>query len=180
MKRIGLSIGLVVLACVAALFPGPARAGVVLGASTGKSTLETGEFEGEDHGFKVFGGYRWQDIVGFEAQYADLGEMNDRVDGVEARATVQNLDVFLVGALPFRSLELFAKLGMAYSDVETVAESGGTENPLDEEDGIDLAYGIGVAFRFRSYLSFRAEIERFEIKGTDEVELVSFGLDIRF
>lgn len=173
-------IALATLACLTALFPSQAEAGVVLGASTGRSTFLSGDFGGEDHGFKVFGGYRWQDIIGIEAQYTDLGEMSDSVDGVEARATVQNLDVFLVGVLPFRSLEFFAKAGVAYSDVETVSESGGTEVPLDEVDGLDMAYGIGAAFRIRSYLSFRAEIERFVITGTDEVELVSFGLDIRF
>ena len=180
MRGIGLSIGLTTLVWLGASITGPAEAGVVLGISTGESRLSTGDFEGDDRGFKIFGGYRWQDVVGIEAQYVDLGEMDDRINGIEARAKVQNLDLFLVGALPIRSLELFGKAGIAYSDIETVAESGGTEDPLDEEDGVDLAYGIGAAFRIRTYLSFRAEIERFEISGTDKVELVSFGLDIRF
>lgn len=183
MKKALLGLGI-----IAALTPAVASAeGGYFGASYGRTELNVSDSEKAelgslglsvddiDQGWKIFGGYRFNDNVAVEVFHADLGdaEVSDGVDWVKVGA--DGYGVSAVGLLPVSdNFDLFAKAGMFHwsADVtSSVGVSGG-------DDGTDLTYGIGAAYNMKN-VSFRAEFERYDISG-DDIDMISAGVQINF
>jgi OOP family OmpA-OmpF porin len=128
----------------AALASGQTSAEIYVGASIGEATLESNyqdtycyygcsletiDFEGNDTAFKVFGGYMFNEYVGIEAGYIDMGTMDDRqgldkytgYDGGEtlgSEVDITGYTVQLVGQYPIGPVDLFAKVGFLNYDEE--------------------------------------------------------------
>ena len=152
--------------------------GLYLGASIGQATTkdvtDDFDFDADDTGFKLFAGARLLDYFGIEGGYVDFGSPSDEIDGVDIDSDSHALDAFAVGFLPITTFDLFGKVGF-------VNWSSDFDIPdfdfSDDDDGTDLAYGVGAQFRLGS-AAIRAEWERFDIG--DHIDMISVGLSWTF
>ena len=169
---------------VAALLVAPAAhaGGVFLGASLGQSDLETdvfaAGFDGGDTGWKLFGGFHFLKFFALEGGYINFGSPDESLFGRSANADVDGWDVYAVGVVPIRKLELFAKAGLIYWDYEFQVISD--PDLRQDDDGIDIAYGLGVAWKFTDSFALRGEYEVFDIGAVDDLTFLSVGVDFRF
>lgn len=150
--------------------------GIYVGGSLGQANVELQEgavdFDGDDTGFKVIAGIRPLDWLAVEANYVNFGEAED--DGVEIDA--DGISAFAVGFLAVGPVDLFAKGGLVSWDSSVGVQGVDIES---NEDGTDLAYGVGAQFRVWS-LSLRAEYEVFDIDDVDDVNMISVGFTFTF
>lgn len=167
------------VAGVMVLASSPALAqGLYAGGSVGLSSMEVDAngFDGSDVGFKIFGGYRFNDYIAVEAFYTDFGEPNDGPLGIDAYA----LGIAGVGILPLAErFELFGKVGVAAWDADFTGPGGFSD------DGTDLVLGAGVTYKFSPQFSGRVELEYYDIEadaGPFDVDtyLLSAGLQFNF
>ena len=183
MKKVLLGLGI-----VAALTPAIASAeGGYLGASYGRTELNVSDslkdelasvgvsVEDTDQGWKIFGGYRFNDNVAVEVFHADLGDAEISNGTDWAKIGVDGYGLSAVGLLPVNeNFDLFAKAGLFHwsADLTTSADlSAG-------DDGTDATYGIGAAYNMGT-VSLRAELERYEVSGED-IDLISAGVSLNF
>lgn len=180
------------LLCGGALIAAPPAAaqlyaGGGLGWSDYKSgnavPLTSGSVDGEDTGFKIFGGYQFNRNFAFEVSYLDLGKASYTgfagaapVTGGRAETTGFNFSV--VGALPLSpNFDLFGKLGMMAWETDASFSVSGVPGS-QKNDGNDLTYGVGVAYNFTPNLALRGEWER--LKAVDDIDFLSVSLAVKF
>ena len=156
--------------------------GFYAGASIGKSSVDLcGDFFGitcddEDTGWKIFGGYNLSRNLGFEASWADLGEVSVSGGGVWATAESDAIAFSVKGMLPLNEqFGVFGKIGLAFWDYE---EDSNLFGPWSD-DGTGLMFGIGAEYAFSNQFGVRGEWERFDIEDED-VDLLSIGAVIKF
>lgn len=154
--------------------------GIYIGASVGRSNLKinnlsgvsAADFDGNDVAFRLFGGIRPLDWIGFEAAYVNFGHPDDDVLGERIDAHVSGISGFAVGFLNVGSVDLIGKLGAMNWD------SNFTGGGLDRR-GTGLAYGVGAQFRFFG-LNARIEYEGFDVRGVDDLNMISVGFTYTF
>lgn len=156
--------------------------------ATGIST----RFDDKDSSWKAFLGYRFNDWLGFEVSYSDLGEhsTDTRFQGgnppsdaqVIIRRQVKGFGVDAVLSAPLTpAFSVFGKVGVFRADMDASAQLGGnvefpgsTERSRSTNQRENVAhYGVGVDFHFARNLGARVEYERyakvgkkFEVGGT--------------
>lgn len=168
MKQVTLTIGLALL--LAGFGTSTAMASFNVGASLTDSEVEESGFDADDSNYKIFGGWRFMDSFGVEAQYVDFGDF-DFGPGVSIKST--SLDFFAVGIFKVWRFELFGKAGLAYWDTDVSGFS------FSDDSGTDFAYGAGAAFRLGDRVHIRGEWEVFDVDEAD-IDMFSLGLDFRF
>lgn len=162
--------------------------GIYLGASVGQANLEVDDlaglseanFDGEDTAFKLIAGIRPLDWLAVEAAYVDFGEPEDAVLGELFEGEARGISAFGVGFLAVGPVDLFGKLG--FIAWETAFESPAWDTYFGgafENDGTDMAYGVGAQFRVWSF-SVRAEYEAFDLSDVDDLSMISIGLTYTF
>lgn len=183
MKKVLLGLGI-----IAALSPAIASAeGGYLGASYGRTELNVADslkdeldavgvsVEDIDQGWKIFGGYRFNDNVALEVFHADLGdaEISDGTDWAKIGADGYGLSI--VGLLPVsENFDLFAKAGLFHWSADLTTNFDVSAG----DDGTDATYGIGAAYNMDT-VTLRAEFERYDLSG-DEVDMISAGVALNF
>lgn len=158
--------------------------GIYIGAGVGQAAIKIDDvisstsFDGEDLGYKVIAGVRPLDWLGFEVNYVNFGEPDDTVAGVKLKSEGHGFTGFAVGFLALGPVDVFAKAGAISWDAELGNSNLGLQR---DDDGTDLAYGVGVQFRLLS-LGLRAEYEVFDIDlpNLDDANMLSVGLTYTF
>ena len=185
MKQIMVALKSLVITCILTSFT-YAQQPFYVGGSIGQSYVEEknvvgGEdFDEEDFGFKVFGGYRFHQNIAAEIDYLDFGEPDDNILGADSEIDLYALALYGVGILPISdSFELFAKLGFAYWDADAKVEFMGA-SASDDEDGTDLAYGFGGSYAFSNQFAVRVEYEGVDVDDLDGADLLTVGGEVRF
>jgi outer membrane immunogenic protein len=165
---------------LAAMLCGPAAladSGFYIGGSLGKAAVDIQDFSSDASAWKAFGGYIIDlPVVDFavEASYVDFGSQSDSLLGQSASVDATGISAFGVAGLDFGVVGAFAKVGfVSWDGKETVGGISGSDS------GTDPAYGVGLRFNVSS-IEIRGEYERFNIKDTDDVNLVSVGVLWRF
>lgn len=151
--------------------------GFYLGGSIGQANIEvddvtlTGEdFDADDTGYKLIAGIRPLDWLGVEASYVNFGEPEDTLLGNSVAVEGDGISAFAVGFLATGPLDLFGKIGLLSWDSRIVGF---------DEDGTDLAYGVGAQFRALG-LAVRAEYEIFDVEDVDDLNMISIGVTYTF
>jgi hypothetical protein len=151
--------------------------GIYLGASLGDANVDIdqgfAQVDSDDTGFKLIAGIRPLDWFGIEASYVNFGNPED--GAFEANA--DGISAFGVFFLPVGPVDVFAKGGLISFD--TSVKVDGVRGDLFQEDGTDLAYGVGVQFRLLS-LGVRAEYEKFDIDDVKDANMLSIGVTYTF
>ena len=170
-----------------------AAQGFYIGGSVGKSDFDddnaipdlitSGSVDGSDTGFKIFGGYQFNQHFGVELAWVDLGKAgySGTFSGLPVTGgTVETsgLNLSAVGILPLGSgFALFGKAGFFAWESKAKDVTGGL--PFSgKEDGTDLSLGIGASYDFTKNFGIRAEWERFKAVG--DIDLLSVGLVYKF
>ncbi|HOC44017.1 MAG TPA: hypothetical protein PKJ99_13450 [Thermoanaerobaculales bacterium] len=184
MRGFKLSIALTGFLALLAVPAVAADNGFYLGASVGQAELEidqlgdqvySADFSGDDMAYKIFAGIRFITFLGVEGAYRDFGSPEDELAelGATVTADLAGYDVAAVGYLPLGIADIFAKAGMIAWDADFSLDAGGGSVSVSD-DGEDPLYGVGFQLRFTSF-AVRAEVEYFDVEGSDGVYMYSVG-----
>jgi len=136
--------------------------GFYIGAGLTQSNLKV-DFDGDsgsedDNGFKVIAGWRALDWLAVEANYVDLGGVEE--DGASIDSTSISVSGLLIAEIGI--VDLYARLGMANWNTDVGLSGLGSTS----DDGWEPIYGAGVGLHFGSF-GARLEYEQFESKPFD-------------
>lgn len=169
-----------ILAAVAAslLAASPAMAaddgGFYVGAGIGIFGVEEGSFDESDTGFKLFGGWMFNQYVGGELEYIDGGTVGDSDLGVDSTG----INLALKGNWPVtEQFDVFGKVGYFFwdADIDLTGDSGQEQN----ESGSDLSWGIGAGYDFTPNFGVIAEWQWFQIEEAD-ADMISASVVWKF
>ena len=152
----------------------------------------SGSLDESDSGWKVFAGYKFFEYFALELAYVDLGLVSfdatsDASGSVYAAGPVTGFvsasgpSASAIGIIPLGDrFDFLVKAGfMAWkADVSVSNSAFGTAN--SEEDGTELAFGLGAQFRFTDRFSVRAEWERFTSIIDRDGQLLSLSAQFSF
>ncbi len=183
-----------------ALYSGQAAAEFYLGASIGEASVEAkDDIDGErfkiddsDSAYKIFGGYLFNDYVGIELGYVDMGSVSERFsfDGGEfsgpidarVKADITGFTAHLLGQVPVGPVDLFAKAGLIRYEAKGKASASYasfTESESFKDTGTDFAYGVGARLNLGNF-GIRAEYEVFDVSDVDDLNMISIGVEFTF
>jgi OOP family OmpA-OmpF porin len=148
------------IACLGATSAWAQDSGLYVGVGVGQFNVDSGDdYDADDNVLKVFGGYRFNPYFALEVDFIDLGSPEDR--GVKTE--VNGFAPYAIGTLPLGPVELFARAGLYFYDVDLEV---GTASSRDSSS--DLVWGVGAGMTFFDHLHVRLEYEFFEIEDTDD------------
>ena len=133
--------------------------GFYAGAGIGQSTAKiNGGFKDDDIGFKIFGGYGFNQNLAVEIEYLDGGTAKD--EGFDLETT--GFGVSALGSLPLSdAFSLFARLGYGSWEAKLKDDFGNSAKDDDEE----LFYGLGAGFNVTPQFQVRLEWEGVDVSG---------------
>ena len=162
----------------------------------------------DDVGWKIYGGYRFHRFFAVEASYVDFGDFSVDTNGTATVsgfpttfATSFDTDISGLGLAALaiwpavgEQLSFFGKVGAfrwdADSDLRVPFAVGGLPglfSDSDDDDGIELMFGLGAEYYFLDKFALRVEWERFNdlgdestVRFEDDVDLFSGSLQYRF
>jgi len=162
-----------------------------LGLGSRTSTDET------DFGFKVYGGYQFNQYFAVEGGYTNLGKAKSHTvftsggsGTAEGEWKSYSIDVSALGIVPLgNQFALFGRAGASFWDIKfdlSASGPGGSASGSESENGISPLLGIGGMIDISSNWTARAEFERHfsigksDTTGKSDVDLISVGLQYRF
>lgn len=115
--------------------------------------------------WRIYGGYHYWDIMGFELGYNDLGKTTAQGTSMGSPFSDQDepiaIDALLVGTMRITdNISVVGKLGLFYFDVDSETTTGGTTRS-DSASGGDYTYGLGAKYELGKQLGLRVEWQRF-------------------
>jgi OOP family OmpA-OmpF porin len=160
--------------------------GWYLGAGVGEFSTEIDElddvddvgidFEEDEDATRVFAGYRFNPFLAAQADYYDFGESDTALGLLPVRSDATGIAPSIVGTLPLGPVELFARAGIVFYDLEVNLDN---DNVLDET-GNDPVYSVGIGITLAEHLNLKAEYEAVDIDHFDEAEGVWLTANWRF
>ncbi len=164
-------------------------AGASIGAGRQGDTCNDPFFNGscddKDVAWKVFGGARFNPMLGAEIAYNQLGSSKKSGTTAGSAASMENslsgISASGVGYLPVApDIEAFGKAGALFWNRETT-QTTGTNNTSSKDDGISPLVGIGAQYRLNDNLHLRGEWEHMFNTGADsayetDADMYSVGL----
>lgn len=130
----------------------------------------------DDTSWKLFGGYRFNPHISVELAYIDFGGASDTTTAAgssgDYSVEVSGLAPYLIGTMPLGPVELFAKVGYYFYDVELDVDLDdlGGDVFSSEDSGEDLLYGFGVGMTFFEHLNARLEYEKIDADELDDAD----------
>jgi OmpA-OmpF porin, OOP family len=182
-------LGLAALAALALMAGTAAQAdtqpGFYAGAGIGTTKIGDDQFDNagiddSDTGFKIFGGYTFNENWGIEVSYFDFGEASASQGGDSVSVGVSGLSAAGVGRLPLNDMfSLYGKLGFASYDVDAKFNIAGFGRGSASDSDSDMIYGVGGALSFGGNFEARLEYEAINVSDGD-VNMISLGGLFRF
>lgn len=175
-----------------------AEAGGYFGASIGETdaglgvsdfndgSIISGDVDDSDTGWKLFGGYRFNENVALEGGLYNLGEVtfNGTSNGagflfaagpVSADVEADGFFAAVVGTIPFNKFSVFGQIGFHSWDADVkLTDSSGSFS--GDDDGTDPLYGVGVAYHPNDRVTIRGALEVFTEILEEDIELLSISV----
>lgn len=155
-----------------------AEIGFYLGAGVSQSDIDGFEenFEIDETAWKAIVGFRPIDLLAVELNYMDLGSTEEAAGPLNFEADATAISGFVLGYLPIPVpiIDVYAKAGLAYWELDGSLRSALTTIADLDESGTEFAYGAGAQLNFGG-LSLRLEYEKFDIENTDGLDLYTLG-----
>ena len=154
------------------------------GATASELGLSSGTIDDKDSGWKIYGGYQINQTWGAEFGYYRFGKLslNGNVLGtpITGNVEVTGLNFSGVATLPInKDFSAFGKLGFFSSRAKATVSSGSLSAKATD-NGTNISYGLGLGYTLNQSLGLRAEWERVDGKGSDNVDLLSAGVSYKF
>ena len=126
------------------------------------------DFSDGDNATKLFAGWKFNQFFAVQGDFVDFGESSGAVSpSVRGTSDVQGLSTSVVGTLPLGPIELFARVGMMFYEVDLNLTGG----RFVDESGEDLVWGAGLGFDvLDDRLNLRLEYEEIDIPQLDEAD----------
>jgi len=136
----------------------------------------------DDTAYKVFGGYRMNRFLAFEADYINLGKPSGAVvPGFNVDSAVDGFAPYVVGTIPLgRNFEVFGRLGYYFYDANMRQESTANGRVQFDEESNDLVWGGGVGASIGDKFNVRLEYERFDLQRLDDADALWLNAAWRF
>jgi len=135
------------------------------------------DFDSDENARKVFAGWRFNRFFAVQLDWVDFERSVDARNALNVFATQsEGIAPSVVGTLPIGPIELFARAGILWYDLEV--ERNDT-SLLDNSDDSPI-FGAGVGFTIARRLNLRAEYEVVEIDGLDDPNAVWLTAAWRF
>jgi len=140
------------------------------GVSAGNASPDSNGFDSAT-GWKIFGGYKLNEILAVEGGYTSFGEMDGpnvfrgMFGGSSRSVEPTGFEVAAIGNFPINSqLSLFGKVGLLAWDIETSASdsTGSFSNT-----GTDVFFGLGGQYEISGNLAVRANWESYSMDSFD-------------
>lgn len=154
-------------------------------AGVGKSSIDIDGAPGvsvdeDDMSFSIGAGYSFNKMFAIEAGYVDLGEVKVSIPEIDYTATA-SADGFYVG--PRLTLEItpqfeaYGRVGMLAWDAEAKDSNGFSVS----DDGTDVYFGIGAAYKISDQVSLGADWTRYAFESDgDDADVDTFGAKLKF
>jgi hypothetical protein len=133
-----------------------------------------GRLDDNDTAWQAFIGWRLNPYISLQAAYVDFGRPEDEFStrgssgnyGVEFAGFAPSV----IGTLPLGPVELSAKLGYYFYDLDVTANIDDPTDPdVDSSDsGEDVFYGAGVGMTFFERLHAKLEYEKIDLEAVDD------------
>lgn len=141
--------------------------GVYLGGGLGKATADctlNTSLECDDAAWKVFGGYKVNDMFAVEAGYYNLGEHEYKAtqNNTAIDATTETSGFGVAGVMNYQvadQIDVFGKAGVMSWTADTKKEVGAAKMGEEEASGTDLLLGAGANYHLNENLGIRGEYE---------------------
>ena len=148
----------------------------------------------KDLGYKIFGGYQFNQNFALEAGYFNLGEFGYRATTsptgtLTGNIKIQGINIDVLGIIPFtEKFSAFGRVGVQYAEAKDHFSSTGAvatpSNPNPSKSDTNYKAGVGIQYNFTQSLGMRAEAERYRIDDAvgkkGDINLFSLGLVYRF
>ena len=155
-------------------------------AGVGVSSIDTDinvpgvSVDDDDVFFSIGAGYNFNKMFAIEAGYIDLGEVKVSVPAIAYTATA-SADGFYFG--PRLTLEITPQFE-AYGRVGVLAwdaEAKDSEGNSASDDGTDVYFGIGAAYKISDQVSLGADWTRYAYEDDgDDLDVDTFGVKLKF
>jgi len=132
----------------------------------------------DDTSWKLFAGYRFNPYISLEAAYIDFGRPSDRFDASgssgDYRVDLSGFAPYVIGTLPLGPVELFAKVGYYFYDVDLSVDIDDLGDDVFQSSSSDedLLYGAGVGMTFFEHLHARLEYEKIDSDVLDDADAI--------
>jgi hypothetical protein len=134
------------------------------------------DFDEDESAFKVFAGWRFNKFLAIQGDYYDFGDSTAALNELPLAARTDGIAPSIVGTLPIGFVELFARAGIVYYDLEVNLD---LDNVIDES-GNDPVYSAGIGFTLFQRLNLELEYEVIDIDEFDEADAVWISASWRF
>jgi hypothetical protein len=133
-----------------------------------------GRLNDSDTAWQAFVGWRLNPYISLQAAYVDYGGPEDDISTSGSsgnyRAELSGFAPSVIGTLPLGPVELSAKLGYYFYDLDITAD---IDDPLDpdfdsQDSGEDVFYGVGLGMTFFERLHAKLEYEKIDLEGVDD------------
>ncbi|MET0656707.1 MAG: porin family protein [Steroidobacteraceae bacterium] len=130
--------------------------------------LEDFDFDDDDNAWKVFVGYRFMPYLSAEVDYIDFGRTQDRLEGNgssgDYSAELSGIAPYIVATLPLGPIELSARLGYLFYDVDLATDLDVNQLDFDSKSSAeDWIYGVGIGATFFEHLAAKIEYEEADV-----------------
>lgn len=158
--------------------------GLYIGGGVGQFNIDIDGFDGideaveqlddEDTAWQLFIGWRLNPYISLQAAYVDFGGPEDDFStggsSGNYRAELNGFAPAIVGTLPLGPVELSAKLGYYFYDLEITAnlDDLGGDVFQSDDSGEDLMYGVGVGITLFERLHAKLEYEEIDLEDVDD------------
>lgn len=157
--------------------------GLYIGAGLGQFNIETDglddldntldDLDSDDNAYQGFIGWRLNPYIALQAAYINYGGPEESVssggsDG-KYEAELSGFAPSIIGTYPLGPVEISAKLGYYFYDLELSGNFNLDELDFDSDDsGEDVMYGVGLGMTFLERLHAKVEYEEIDVKGVDD------------
>jgi OOP family OmpA-OmpF porin len=162
--------------------------GFYLGGGVGQFNVDIDDIEDtdeaverlddDDTAWKAFIGWRLNPYFALEAAYIDFGAPSDSFEATGSSGDFE-LDVsgfapYLIGTWPIGPVELFAKVGYYFYDVDATIDIDDPTAPDFDSSASDedLLYGFGAGLTFFERLHARLEYEKIDSDVLDDADAI--------
>ena len=157
-----------------------------LDAGVGMSSIDTDIYEPgvsvdeKDVFFSIGAGYNFNKMFALEAGYVDLGETKISEPAFAYTATISADGFYFGPRLTFEitpQFEAYGRAGVFAWDAEAKDSDGFSAS----DDGTDVYFGIGAAYKITNQVSLGAEWTRYAFEGDgDDFDVDTFGAKLKF
>jgi len=125
-------------------------------------------------GWKIFGGFRAEKLIGIEGGYRNFGKVSSTISGSLFESSMTGWDVEALGRLEILIVDIFAKAGaMFWSNTVTVL------GKTSDESGTDFFWGLGAGLHLGPF-GGRLEWEMLAGGPQDNLSMVSLSATLGF